>query len=427
MSSNKSSTPTPAPSTPAPGKAGATAGKAGKIGDTGKPGKPGKPYPDFPLTPHPAGYWCKKIKGTLYYFGPRYNPRDPASALAVAEEALADYLRQRDDLHAGRTPRPVTGATTMKDLANAFLNYKQEHVDSGELSIRTFGEYRATCELLVGHFGKGRVVEDIRPDDFQALRTKMAQQWAPVTLGNAIQRVRGVFKFAYDNELIDRPVRYGQAFKRPAKKVMRLDRASKGLLMFSPDEIRRMISAASPALRAMILLGINAGFGNADCGTLPQSALNLETGWLSYARPKTGVSRKAPLWPETVAALREAIAHRPAPKDPADAKLVFITKYGFPWFKEEIIDNPVSKETRKLLDSLGIDGKGRNFYCLRRTFETVGALANDQDSVDFIMGHAPEESDMAKRYRQGVFDVKLRAVTDAVRNWLFSPGAETLA
>jgi hypothetical protein len=29
--------------------------------------KPAKPYPEFPLTAHPAGYWCKKIRGKLYY------------------------------------------------------------------------------------------------------------------------------------------------------------------------------------------------------------------------------------------------------------------------------------------------------------------------------------------------------------------------
>jgi hypothetical protein len=32
--------------------------------------KPVKPYPQFPLTAHPAGYWCKKIRGKLHYFGP---------------------------------------------------------------------------------------------------------------------------------------------------------------------------------------------------------------------------------------------------------------------------------------------------------------------------------------------------------------------
>ena len=39
-----------------------------------RPPKPAKPYPDFPLTAHPAGYWCKKIRGRLYYFGPWADP-----------------------------------------------------------------------------------------------------------------------------------------------------------------------------------------------------------------------------------------------------------------------------------------------------------------------------------------------------------------
>ena len=37
-------------------------------------GKPAKPYPEFPLTAHPAGYRCKKIRGKIHYFGPWDNP-----------------------------------------------------------------------------------------------------------------------------------------------------------------------------------------------------------------------------------------------------------------------------------------------------------------------------------------------------------------
>src|SRR5207244_7623487 len=87
-----------------------------------KPDKPAKPYPEFPLTAHPAGYWCKKIRGKIHYFGPWSDP----------DGALKSYLDQKDDLHAGRKPRPDPEAVTVKELANAFLAHKQALVDAGE-------------------------------------------------------------------------------------------------------------------------------------------------------------------------------------------------------------------------------------------------------------------------------------------------------
>src|SRR5205823_14551207 len=61
----------------------------------------------------------------------------------------------------------------------------------------------------------------------------------------------------------------------------------------------------------------------------------------------TGIPRRCPLWPETVQAIKEALARRPEPKDAADAELVFVTKYGKGWAKDTST-NPVSQETAKL-------------------------------------------------------------------------------
>src|SRR5262249_55245566 len=148
------------------------------------------------------------------------------------------------------------------------------------------------------------------------------------------------------------------------------------------EEIRRLLAEAGVQLKAMLLLGINCGFGNADCGNLPLSALDLEEGFIDYPRPKTGIPRRCRLWPETAAALRDALATRPEPKDPAAAGLVFITKYGAGWSKDTST-NPVSQETGKLLMALHINGrKGLGFYTLRHVFRTVADEAKDQPAVD---------------------------------------------
>jgi integrase len=369
-------------------------------------GKPAKPRPDFPLFPHATRRWAKKIRGKLHYFGPWDDP----------DGALARYLEQKDDLHSGRKPREDAEGVTVKALANAFLNHKQALNDAGELSPLTWLKYKQATDLLVAKFGKGRLVADLRPDDFAALKNLMTRRWGALRVRDFIQHVRSVFKYGYDAELLAAPMRFGPGFTRPSKKTLRLDRARKGPRMFEAEELRGILAAAGTPLKAMVLLGINCGFGNADVGALPLAALDLERGWVNFPRPKTGTPRRCPLWPETVQAVREALTRRPTPKDGA-CDCAFVTKYGESWHRTAG-ENPLSKELRKVLDRLGIAGR-RNFYALRHAFETVGGEAKDQVTVDHIMGHARE--DMASQYRERISDERLRAVTDHVRAWLFPP------
>jgi integrase len=372
-------------------------------------GKPNKPYPEFPLFAHAAGVWAKKIRGKLHYFGPWADP----------DAALKKYDAEKDALHAGRKPRQSGEGTTVKELCNLFLNRKAAARDAGEIARRTWDDYEDACRLIIKHFTGSRLVSDLDPEDFASLRQKLARKWGPVTLGNVIQRIRVVFKFAWDDGLIDRPVLYGQAFQRPSRKVVRIDRAKKGPKLFTREEIRKLLNGAPVHLRAMTLLGINAGFGNADCGNLPLSAVDLEHGWIDYPRPKTGIARRCALWPETMAAINESMAKRPQPKDPANAGLVFVTKYGLPWHKDSS-DHTLAKEYAKLLHELGINSrKGLGFYTLRHTFRTVADESKDQPAVDFIMGH--EVPHMSAVYRESISDERLAAVAGHVHRWLFGP------
>src|SRR5262249_2842811 len=153
-------------------------------------------------------------------------------------------------------------------------------------------------------------------------------------------------------------------------------------------DLRRVLKEATNPLKAMILLGLNAGFGNTDVSCLRKWAVDLKAGTVAFPRPKTGVERKAFLWPETIKALEGVIAERPDPVDPADSELVFITKYGRRFVRSdgEVQVDAVGQEFAKLLNRLELKRRG-SFYVLRHTAETVGGASRDQVAVNHIMGH----------------------------------------
>ena len=244
---------------------------------------------------------------------------------------------------------------------------------------------------------------------------------------------RYVFRFGHENGLTDKPVEFGDYFKPPKKVKFTQHRHDAGEKRFGAK--RFTASWTLPTFSfAMTLLALNAGFGNSDVAAVPQSAFDIEPGWVIFPRVKTAVHRRIPLWPETIEAVQEAIASRPDADDPAHADLVFVTRCGMPWVRTQerkrreadtddgkprprVIVDSVSCEFAKLLRTLGINGH-RNFYTLRHTFQTQADECRDFIAVRRIMGHSGG-GDIADAYRERVSDERLKSVTDAVRAWLY--------
>ncbi len=390
--------------------------------------KPAKPYDDFPLFPHATKRWAKKIKGKTHYFGPWSDP----------QAAMARYLAERDDLQAGRVPRAVLNngnGPAIRDLCNSFLTSKKLLVENNELSARQFADYFGICERLVDTFGRERLVSDLRSEDFDKLRAKLARgtkikSVGVVTLANLVRLSRIVFKFGFDSDLIDKPVKFGPGFKAPAKKLLRADRHARPLRMLEAEQLRTIITAANPPMKAMVLLGINCGFGNTDCAKLPHTAIDLDGGWITFPRPKTAVLRRCPLWPETVKALRDTLDKRPQPKREEFAGLVFLTKSGRPYVRSGSVGNGIDglgAEFARLLKRLELNRDRLGFYALRHTFETIAGASRDQIATSAIMGHAPHAGDMASVYRERIDDDRLKAVADHVRHWLWPETITTTA
>jgi hypothetical protein len=131
------------------------------------PDKSAKPYPEFPLVPHAAGVWAKKIRGRMHCFGPWDGP----------DGALKNYMEQKHALHADRRPSADTEAVMVWDAVNAFLNHKRTLLESNEPSLRTWREYKDACDMLVELLGKRRLVTDLGTDDFAESQGWIAGQW----------------------------------------------------------------------------------------------------------------------------------------------------------------------------------------------------------------------------------------------------------
>ena len=267
--------------------------------------------------------------------------------------------------------------------------------------------------------GLETAVEDLEPDDFRRLRADITATRGPSSTANEIVRVKSLFKFAFEDGLIPKPVLYGQGFKIPSAKLIRKARNANGERMFEAAELRAIIKAAGPQLKAMILIAANGGMGNKDIGLLPlKVAVDFENGWMSFAREKTGAPRRFPLWPETVQAIRDYLPLRYKPL-PEAAALLFVTRKGHCWSKKNAAGT-LSTAFSNLLEELGMHRPGVGFYSIRRGFQTIGEEAGEV-ACKFIMGHIADPGDMSAVYRQRFSDDRLKAVTDRVHAWLFPP------
>ena len=396
-----------------------------------KPVKPSKPYADYPLTPHPLGKWCKKVKGVLYYFGEWADP----------DGALNEWLERQDGIRAGIDHERQNQESSGDDVAflcNDFLASKLEQVEAQDIEQATYDKYEKTCDRIVEFFGKRRRLDSLDSPDFRRLRGSWPKSWNASSINNEIARVKACLNYGWEAGVVDTPIRTGPNFKRVPKKKLRLERAKKPKKLFTAEEIHGLIDAADVQLKAMILLGINAAYGNADCGRLQIPAIDFERCWLEGLRHKTAVERAAWLWPETIAAVNDAIEQRydNAPETLADH--VFITKRRQAWYratgKDDAITQAFSKLRTKVLIKPGVKRliesgeskekasasakarwNGVNFYALRHTFETIGGNAKDQIAVNYVMGHCDDS--MAAVYREGIDPQRIVDVCSFVRDW----------
>lgn len=379
--------------------------------------KPEKPRPDFPLTPHNSGQWCKKIHGKLRFFGPWDDP----------EGALSKYHRQRESLEHG-APAVDPDRITIRLLCRLFIETKEQQVDHGDLARRTLVDYQKTTERLIAFFGPSRGVAGLTAKDFERYRKAFPKAWSSQTVTNEIVRSSAVINYAWKEGLIDRPIQTGAGFRRPKQKKLRIERAESHAKFFEAGEIHAMLAHASDQMATMIMLGLNAAYGNADCARLTREMIDFDKQWLAAPRHKSGVWRATWLWPETIELLQKVLA-KERTRVPAEyADLVFLTRYRKPWWVDGQSGDAISKEFTKLREAAGVYRERVGFYSLRHVASTIGEQTpgvSDPIAVRVILGHADQS--IAEKYRERFDESKIRMVSEHIRDWWLAGKPKTKA
>lgn len=340
----------------------------------------------FPLTLHPTGQYCKKIKGKIYYFG------------SNKKEALHKYLDQATYLHGCQEAEQklTDDNMTIKQLCDMYLKYQFSKVQANDLTAGHHNEQIGSLNRLTAFLECGQKIKNISTIDLQNYKRTLQKTHISVyRLNLHISIMKALFHWARENDILEN--------------IPNIDAISRGKIIrcvkftFDQEQINQLLSVADVKMQAMILFGLNCGFGCTDCAELKWSDLDRVNTRVKLPRRKTGISRDLPLWPETIKALE---------KIPKTGKLVFYTSKGNPYirtiFKSDgngngkyTTLNTITTQFSRLIKRSGLDvPKGTGFYTLRRTAATMAARSGDPFAVQRLLGHA--DLQMATRYVQDV-------------------------
>lgn len=363
-----------------------------------------KKHPDCPLSYHPGSkQFCKVHRGKRYYFGP-----EPV-------EAVRRYEREWSYIVRGETV-PDDDGRNVGWLVNLWLDDRRQDVEAGRLKEATWEQYREVGTLIVAQAGRGTPVSALTPARFTDLHRAIDKQHgqSPAVMRRVVTIARMPWRWGFESGLID-AVRMGPRFKPPGKAAERAKRHARGRQTFEAAEIHKMLGTARPFMRAAILLGINAGYTQAEIAELRREWVDLKAGLIDQVRGKTKFARRVTLWPETIAAIKAMPRYRPK----ADARgLLFVARTGEPYHGGRGIMQSFSR----LMVKHEIELEQASFGKLRATFRTVADASADANAIRLIMGHQLGKG-VEESYIRSITDERLKAVTDHVRAWLFDqPG-----
>jgi integrase len=227
----------------------------------------------FPLTRHPTGQYCKKIRGKIYYFG------------SDKKEALQTYHDQATFLHGYNSSLQelANGNMTLSQLCDMYLKYQHTKLMANNLSVRHYNDQVGSLNKLKNFMGQNCKIKSISTLNLQNYKRNIQKHYGSVCRLNLnISIMKAMFHWARKNDIL-KSIPNIDAISRA--KVTHQDR-----FIFDAAQIHKLVVFADIKMKAMIWLGLNCGFGCTDCAYLKWSDLDFADKQISIGKD-TGLCR----------------------------------------------------------------------------------------------------------------------------------------
>lgn len=192
------------------------------------------------------------------------------------------------------------------------------HYACGRLSLgaASLAQHEIAVRLFARWLGRSATLGDLCEDTLrQFLADYLAEGWSPATVNNKRTHLLALWRFAFEEDLIDRPPQ--------ARRIPRARERTPVPEAWDAIEVGRLLAAAGrcyPARRdwwvAVLLVLYDTGARISEVLRLDACDMDLDRGWVVFRRTKTGAERWRRLHADTVAVCRRVVRDGGGPAFP---------------------------------------------------------------------------------------------------------------
>lgn len=332
--------------------------------------------------------WYKTFDGRTHYICKPCPLADAVAKLPLRIEAIRARRSGRS------TPTvAVAGTLSLEGLADAYEAWLWQRLTTGvprKLARRTYDDAIAVVGEFVECAGPHKAADAIGPVEFSDYAVAHLSNIAASSVRRKVIYIEAFANWAAPGSrkagLLTRPWQYGADFRKPADADI-VTSAADSDKAYTPDQLRKAFLAVrkNKLFRAAGWLALAGAFQPKDLALLPESCIDLDAGYIRFARGKTGVGRLCWLPPCARIAIRHYLADRADSANDDAAKLLFRSERGLPMYRDA-----EGRESGSRYDAMGSGWNkltGLPMSGLRSTFATLADDNADQRAVDIVMGH----------------------------------------